>query len=49
MYEFLGNAKLTTHIIKQSAQSFNSDFVSASKTKLLKSRKEIKRCKMLIR
>lgn len=49
MYEFLHNGKLTTDIIKQSAQSSHSDFWSANKTKLLKSRKEIKRCEMLIR
>ena len=48
MYEFLCNGKLTTHIIKQSVQSSHSDFWSANKTKLLKSRKEIKRCEMLI-
>lgn len=49
MYEFLHNGKLTTQIIKQSAQSSHSDFWSAYKTKLLKPRKEINRCKMLIR
>lgn len=49
MYEFLHNGKLTTHIIKQSAQSSHSDFWSAYKNKLLKLGKEINKCEMLIR
>lgn len=49
MDEFLHNDKLPTLIIKQSAQSSYSDFWSAYKIKLLKPKKEINKCEMLIR